>query len=376
MLDYSRRKLRSKIYLNGLTRKIRGSIKEPCFRFWLVGLILAVFVFLNFGLIKTFLPENNVFQLASVSAVLQEHNKDDFFVSPLSGFSPESPEVILVGSSFVKASSPITFVSPQILGVSAIDYQEQAEIRTEIIEYYVQPGETLSFLAEKYNVSLETILWANSLTKTSKLKTDQKLVILPVSGIVHYAKSGDTISGLAQRYKGESKEIISFNNLSDEADIFIGDLIIIPNGIMPAPTIQKKSSSIVSGPTSSSLPLASSYFIAPVSSPYIITQRLHWYNAIDFAHQGYSCGKPVYAAAGGTVQRTGYHGTAGNYIRILHPNGVVTFYGHLSSILVSPNQSVSQGAIIGHIGNTGYTIGRTGCHLHFEVRGAANPFNR
>jgi LysM repeat protein len=377
MLDYSRRKLRSKIYLNGLTKKIRGSIKEPSFRFWLVGLILVVFVFVNLSLIKNYLPENNVFHPASVSAVIQEHNKDDFFVSPLSGFSPESPEVILIGDSFVKASSPIAFVSPQILGLSAIDYQEQPETRTEIIEHYVQPGETLSSLAEKYNISLETVLWANSLTKTSKLKTDQKLVILPVSGIVHYAKSGDTVSGLAQRYKGSSKEIISFNNFSDEADIVIGDLIIIPDGLMPAPTIQKQSSSIASSPTSSSVPLASSYFIDPVPSPYIITQGLHWYNAIDFAHQGYSCGKPVYAAAGGIIQRTGYHGTAGNYIRIEHPNGVVTFYGHLmDNILVLPNQLVSQGETIGYIGNTGYTIGRTGCHLHFEVRGAANPFNR
>ncbi|MBU0476443.1 M23 family metallopeptidase, partial [Patescibacteria group bacterium] len=61
---------------------------------------------------------------------------------------------------------------------------------------------------------------------------------------------------------------------------------------------------------------------------------------------------------------------------IIHPNGVVTLYSHLQSISVKAGEKVSQGQGIGLIGHTGQTIpsGPQGCHLHFEVRGAENPF--
>jgi len=112
-----------------------------------------------------------------------------------------------------------------------------------------------------------------------------------------------------------------------------------------------------------------------VPTPYRITQGLHWYNAIDFSTG--KCGSPIYAAAGGQVQRTGYdYERAGRYVRILHPNGVVTFYGHMSKIAVNAGATVGQGQIIGYIGYSGHTIpsGPGGCHLHFDVRGSRNPF--
>ncbi len=68
----------------------------------------------------------------------------------------------------------------------------------------------------------------------------------------------------------------------------------------------------------------------------------------------------------------------GKYVRILHFNDVVTVYAHLSVILISPGEDVSQGDLIGRIGHTGRTTpsGPAGCHLHFEVRGGRNPFLR
>jgi murein DD-endopeptidase MepM/ murein hydrolase activator NlpD len=58
-------------------------------------------------------------------------------------------------------------------------------------------------------------------------------------------------------------------------------------------------------------------------------------------------------------------------IVIAHPNGTQTLYGHLSQVDVVPGESVVKGERIGAVGNTGRS---TGPHLHFEVRGAANPF--
>ena len=202
---------------------------------------------------------------------------------------------------------------------------------------------------------METVLWANDLTKTSKIQPGKKLIILPVTGVLHLVRQNDTLSEIAEKYKGDTEEIIFFNNLSDDGDIFIGDLLIVPNGKMPAQKVYY-----------SNVALVDSYFIIP--TPGIITQGLHWYNAIDVANK---CGTPVLAAAGGQVQRVGYNTwPAGSYIQILHPNTVNTFYGHLSKILVKSGEIVSQGQVIGYIGTTGLS---TGCHLHFDVRGAKNP---
>ena len=364
MLDYLRK---SKIFLDKAKKKIKKAEEGSFFN--LKTLALFLLVFFIFSIIASPAIKKSDFYFANISKAFETAEEGSLFVIQRKSFLPESPEFLLMDNSFVKASSPPTVFSPQILGGLISGYEPEEEIRATVIEHIVKSGDTLSSLAAQHGISLNTLLWANDLNSSSKLKIGQKLIILPVSGTIHHVKSGDTISGIAKTYKGKTSEIIAFNSLSGEADIYIGDIVIIPGGVMPVSSAKQQSAP-------PSLPLASSYFIIPVSSPYIITQGLHWYNAIDFSHKGLACGKPVFAVAEGTVQRTGYDRTAGNYVRILHSNGVITFYGHLSSILVSSGQAVSQGTRIGLIGNTGYTIGQTGCHLHFEVRGAKNPFAR
>lgn len=279
-------------------------------------------------------------------------------------------EVSLVQESQLLFSAPPYIVKPQVLGTFGFSeevFEKGGEEGQEIFEYTVEEGDSLSSIASYFGISLETLLWANDLNKNSLIKPGQKLIILPVSGVIYMVKDGDTLSQIAKTYEGNVEEIIAFNELLEE-EIFIGDILIIPGGKMPPKPSPVKYA-----------PLASSYFIYPIPSPYRITQGLHWYNAIDFSHAGISCGQPVFAVAGGEVLRTkyGYNRGAGNYIHILHPNGVVTVYYHLQSILVGLGQKVSQGQIIGLIGNTGYTVpsGSRGCHLHFEVRGARNPFS-
>lgn len=76
-------------------------------------------------------------------------------------------------------------------------------------------------------------------------------------------------------------------------------------------------------------------------------------------------GRPIYAVAGGKVIKAAYDSYSGNHILIDHGSGVVTYYGHCSSMLVSSGATVSQGQVIGYVGSTGVV---TGPHLHFEVR--------
>jgi len=83
-------------------------------------------------------------------------------------------------------------------------------------------------------------------------------------------------------------------------------------------------------------------------------------------------GAPIYATAAGTVKSAGSEGGYGRAVRIVHGDGTVTVYGHMSRLLVSSGQRVAAGEQIGKEGNTGQS---TGPHLHFEVRINGTPVN-
>lgn len=84
-------------------------------------------------------------------------------------------------------------------------------------------------------------------------------------------------------------------------------------------------------------------------------------------------GDSVLAAFDGIVRLTKFDRRGyGNAIVIRHSRGIETIYGHLSKVLVSTNQRVKAGELIGFGGSTGHS---TGAHLHFEVRYRGEPFD-
>ncbi len=342
-------------YIKEIMKLFSGQFQRPLFCFILISSILFVVIFA--------MPSDNRFENKFVSP--SEQCAKNFVVSQ--DCAKESPELCLMQENSLIATAPPMTVTPQVLGVliDGADFRME-DLKKEVSEYIVEQGDTISSIASRFNISSNTIFWANDLNSRSIIQPGQKLIILPVSGVIHYVGKGETLSEIAERYKAKADEISEFNELSGDGDIFIGDILVIPNGKISTRTAQ----------VSYLAPLASSYFICPISPPCRITQGLHYYNAIDFSHVGVSCGEPVFAAAGGTVQKVVYTSRYGRSVRILHPNGVVTYYGHLQDILVGVGQKVSQGTIIGTIGHTGYTIpaGPAGCHVHFDVRGAKNPF--
>ena len=233
------------------------------------------------------------------------------------------------------------------------------------IEFYtVKEGDTLSFIADRYDVSTNTIVQANGLRNADSIKPGMDLKILPTDGLLVSVVSGDTVSGLANKYSSDSEKIIAFNDLGPSGDLSIGEELIIPDGVMPisrGATVRKRTSI-------KSLPAISGYFATPVQGT--ITQCLHGGNGIDI---GAPYGTPVYAAAGGTVieaKSSGWNYGYGNVVVIQHPNGTATRYAHASSVVVVEGEVVSQGQHIMNIGSTGKS---TGPHVHFEVRGARNP---
>ncbi len=283
----------------------------------------------------------------------------------LSSTCPPSPQtaLYLINGTTLQPSAPPSLVKGRVLASLEEGDYGIGQLRQEIELYTAQKGDTVANIAQKFDISLNTLLWANNLTSKSVLQEGQELVILPVSGAMHIAQKNETVKTLAKLYQAKTQDIIDFNQLSDDGNIKSGDFLVIPGGIKPKAI-----------PKYNSVPLPNSYFIAPLPAPCLVSQKLHWFNAIDFNNN--RCGDPVFAAAAGEVQRVGYTATGGNYVRILHNNGAVTYYGHLSSFIVTAGKSVDQGQIIGYVGHTGYTIpaGEAGCHLHFDVRFAVNPF--
>lgn len=294
----------------------------------------------------------------------------------------ESPDFLLVDDSCVRASVPPITVSTKVLGALVGGdeyYQENLSLEDDqraILEYIVEQGDTVAGVAEKFGISADTILWANSLNSFAQIKAGQTLVIPPVTGVVHNVASGDTVSALAQKYQVKTDDIVAFNKLSNEADVYIGDTLIVPGGKMPKAAAKPRTGTATAQPNAglaSGLSLPGDYFMCPISLPCRLTQGLHYNSAVDLSNS--KCGDAIYAAASGTVQRVayGWNKGAGNYITILHPSGAVTKYFHLQTIFVKSGQAVSKGQNIALMGSTGLS---TGCHLHFEVIGAANPFTR
>ena len=239
--------------------------------------------------------------------------------------------------------------------------------------------ETLSHIADMYGVSINTILWANNIKDPKLVRPGDELVILPITGIRHIVKENESLASIARKYGAENDEqteamvsdILDYNRLASASDINVGDTVVVPGGVMhTAPASSQKKTSSPTKTASGGSSTSSGGFVHPVPGA-VRTQGIHGYNAVDLAIQN---GTPIRAAAAGEVivsKSGGWNGGYGNYIVVKHANGVQTLYAHMSSTAVGAGASVESGETIGYVGNSGKS---TGSHLHFEVRGASNPF--
>ena len=247
------------------------------------------------------------------------------------------------------------------------DLPKRTQNGGEISVYVVREADSLSQIAEMFDVTTNTILWANDIADPTTIQPGDTLVILPIVGVQHVVKSGDTIGKIAKKYEGDVDEILAYNQISSMDELSVGDTLVIPGGEIAAPAAPRYAAAT---PTSVSGSSVSSSFSHPLPGA-VRTQGIHGYNAVDF---GAAVGTPIRAAAAGEVivsKPSGWNGGYGAYIVVRHGNGAQTLYAHNSRHVVSVGQYVAQGQTIAYVGNTGRS---TGPHLHFEVRGARNPF--
>lgn len=238
--------------------------------------------------------------------------------------------------------------------------------RSEIVEYVVKPGDTISTIGRKFGVTVSTILWENNLNAYSIIRPGDKLSILPDSGVSYKIARGDTLSRIAQLYDVEEADIMKANGITNANKIRIGQSVIIPGG---KKSYVAKSSSVYSGIQ------AIRDIVKPGNASSKSGTKMQWPAACHRITQYYSwrhtgldvacpIGTPLYASDSGVVEYAGWGRGYGNQVLINHGGGKKTRYAHATKLYVVKGQRVSKGEAVAAMGSTGWS---TGPHIHFEV---------
>ncbi len=298
----------------------------------------------------------------------QQNSQTIALLSPATNLNPKPSvgggDITLVGGS--------ALLSEDGPSGTAADVEVAPPEATAISVYTVHKNDTLAGIAKMFNVSINTIKGVNDL-KNGTIREGDVLIILPITGLRHTVVKGDTLASIAKKYKADAVEIAQYNDLDSDAALAAGTILVVPDGELAVSTPVRSTVFSKNPLRGAGGPSLSGYYQWPVNGG-ILTQGLHGYNSIDI---GASSGVGILSAAAGTVIIAkgggGWNGGYGNYVVIQHDNGTQTLYAHASKIYVVSGQRVAQGATIGTIGRTGKA---TGNHLHFEVRGAVNPFGK
>lgn len=277
----------------------------------------------------------------------------------------------LMASNDDGATGGSSYLLVGVEGVGGAETLISNRSKGEITEYRVEEGDTVSSIAQKFNVSIDTIVWENNLKSVDSIKPKQILKILPATGVLYKVKRGETVYSVAKKHQVDAQSIIDypFNTFVDDETFSLaaGQELFIPDGIKPRETVIDTSRYATRNVAPIPGVVGEGNFMWPTSGR--ISQRYFWYHrAVDIAN---SAGPDIVASQGGTVVSAGWNaGGYGNYVIIDHGNGYKTLYAHMvtGSITVQAGQRVVQGQKLGRMGNTGRS---TGTHLHFEVMSAS-----
>jgi len=220
--------------------------------------------------------------------------------------------------------------------------------------YTVASGDTVGDIADKYDISIDSIVSFNNIKNTRALHPGQILKVPNMAGILYTAKAGDTVDSVASSYDINQDSIIETNGLMS-TELPAGKVVFLPDARLPSFKLREINGDLFRWPVRGYI--SSRYGWR--NDPFTGSRSFH--SGLDIAS---NMGVGVGAAMEGRVAETGYSSTFGNYIRIVHHSGYQTFYGHLSAIYVRAGQAVGMGQRIGAVGNSGYS---TGPHLHFSI---------
>ena len=261
--------------------------------------------------------------------------------------------------------------------------EELSALRVEEAVYVVKKGDTFNAIAYSLGMMPNELSILNPDVMVNTLWVDQELII---------QKAVPRLSVLAVTDETYEEIIPSPVEYIETADLYVGDTKVKVQGedglalvnahvtyvnneemereVLESTTLKEATTTYTyTGTTPRPVTASKGYFVWPVRGRITsnfggryLWGRYDYHLGIDIACP---TGTSIKAADGGTVIKAGWEGSYGKLVAIRHDNGMVTYYGHNSSILVSVGQKVYQGQIIAKAGATGNV---TGPHCHFEVR--------
>lgn len=247
-------------------------------------------------------------------------------------------------------------------GEDPIGGEAAAVLPLDLKDYIVKEGDTLSAVAERFDLDLDTIASLNRQwgSGVHLVRVGERIRIPNQNGI--FLSLDRSLEKLCAE-KGVPPEVVLQANRLDRSELRPGMPLFFP-GVQHT-GIER---SVVTGTA----------FLRPVagwtSSPYgyrrdPFTESLQFHRGIDIAAP---MGSVVHSALDGKVASVAQDPVLGLYIVIRHQIGYSTVYGHLQEAQVRVGQTVARGQIIGRVGVSGKS---TGPHLHFEVRRNGRPVN-
>jgi murein DD-endopeptidase MepM/ murein hydrolase activator NlpD len=218
----------------------------------------------------------------------------------------------------------------------------------------VQPGESLTSIAQKYRLNIDTLVSFNGIRDAGTVVPGMSLSVPNQNGILHTVRWGDSVEKISRSYQSELNRVLDVNNLQSST-ILPSQKLFIPGARMRPMDLKKVLGELFIHPAIGTL--SSPFGVR--NDPFTGIRRFH--NGIDIAGDA---GTPILAAMPGRIAKIGYHPNYGRYIIMTHADGFQTWYAHLRACLVSEGQKAAQGQKIAEMGSTGYS---TGPHLHFSI---------
>jgi len=329
--------------------------------------ILSTLIESEFGTVEEAqLIEETFDQEATISPTQQSYldNLSSARYQPIAEMNPEEEEEVIENNF----DDNYATVRP---GMAS---NKTEQIRRETVTYVVESGDTISTIAQKFGIGVNSILWENNLNAYSVIRPGDSLSILPISGVTYKVARGESLKSIAAKYDVSEEEILAYNDIGSNGQLQIGQKLMIPGGKKDSYAENKpktysglslikdliKPSSNTPKPTDSA-PRVGNKMNWPTVG-YRITQYFSWRHfGIDVANK---IGTPLYAADAGVVEVAGWGNGYGNQILINHGGGKKTRYAHLSKFSVKKGDHVNKGQVVGLMGSTGWS---TGSHIHFEV---------
>ena len=272
--------------------------------------------------------------ISETESVLLNKAMLDFVFADKSEYVDESGNINLSDSSLAFALQPVEFQ-----------------------KYTVKSGDNITRISKKFGLSnISTLIAVNNISNARKLQVGEVLKIPSTDGVIHSVAKNETLTGIASKYGVAVETLLDVNDLSTSV-LQAGQNIFIPGARLDTYSLKMALGELFKCPITAKWRLSSAY--GNRADPFTGVKKFH--TGMDMAAP---TGTPVKATLDGKVVAVSFNQVFGNYVIINHINGYQSLYAHLHTATVKVGQRINQGEKLGLVGSTGYS---TGPHLHFTV---------